>query len=43
MILPAVFRVDISMTRALFKVRKEDVELQNIKVLIGSWMGRNVM
>ena len=29
--------------RALFKVRKKGVEMQNVKVLIGSWMGGNVI
>lgn len=28
--------------RALSNVRKKDVEMQNVKVLIGSWMERNV-
>lgn len=45
-ILPAAFRVIFRYNhdkRTFLKVRKEDVEMQNVKVLIGSWMGRNAI
>lgn len=29
--------------KALFKVRKKDVEMQNVRVWIGSWVERNVI